>query len=114
MLSTHASPDPFFLGSMGIQSYALSANIQNLGASEKETELMQDETEQSAGKKAGFGLVAFIFWCSTGGLMLLHFVTVFFGHTTLIFGAVGLFIPPVGLANGFLYLVTGNVLQDYF
>ena len=46
---------------MGVQSYALSANIQNLGASEKETELMQDETEQSAGKKAGFGLMAFIF-----------------------------------------------------
>lgn len=74
---------------------------------------MEDET-QSIGKKAGFGLVAFIFWCSTGGLMLLHFISVFLGHTTLLFGAIGLFIPPVGIVNAFIFILYGESLSDYF
>ena len=34
-------------------------------------------------EKAGFGALAIILWCSTGGLMLLHAISFFVGATNL-------------------------------
>ena len=64
--------------------------------------------------KAGAGLLAIMFWCSTGGLMFLHFVSFFMGATSLLLAIIGFFVPPVGLVNGLVFLVTGDSLQQYF
>ena len=74
---------------------------------------MSDE-EPDYVTKTGIGLIALMLWCSTGGLMFLHFVSVFMGATTLFFGILGFFIPPVGLINGLVYIVSGDSLQQYF
>ena len=65
-------------------------------------------------EKAGIGALAIILWCSTGGLMLLHAISFFVGATSLLFAIIGLFIPPIGLINGLVFIVTGDSLQQYF
>jgi hypothetical protein len=64
--------------------------------------------------KAGIGLLGVMLWCSTGGLMFLHFVSFFMGATSLLFAIIGFFVPPVGLVNGLIFIVTGDSLQQYF
>ena len=73
-----------------------------------------EDEEPGIASKAGLGLLGILVWCSTGGLMLAHFASVFMGAATIIFGVIGFFIAPVGLVNGLVFLVTGDSLQQYF
>ena len=43
-----------------------------------------DNNETGIVEKAGVGLFAIMLWCSTGGLMLIHIISVFAGATTWI------------------------------
>ena len=70
--------------------------------------------EDSIATKAGIGLLGIMLWCSTGGLMFLHFISVYMGASSVFFGVIGFFIPSVGLVNGLVFLVTGDSLQQYF
>ncbi|MDC1282245.1 hypothetical protein N8Z18_00575 [bacterium] len=73
-----------------------------------------DNNDTGIVEKAGIGLFAIMMWCSTGGLMLLHIISVFAGATTWVLGFVGFFIPPVGLLNGLIFILTGDSLEQYF
>ena len=73
-----------------------------------------DHNETGIVEKAGVGLSAIMLWCSTGGLMLFHIISVFAGATTWILAFVGFFIPPVGLLNGLIFILTGDSLEQYF
>ena len=70
--------------------------------------------DPNTAEKAGIGILFIFLWCSTGGLMLLHFISFFTGATNLLFFAIGFFIPPVGLINGLVFIVTGDSFQQYF
>lgn len=74
---------------------------------------MSDERKETITTLFG-GFIGIIFWVCTGGMMLLHFVSFFMGSTSLLFGLIGLFVPPVGVVNGFVFLTTGDSLQQYF
>jgi len=73
-----------------------------------------DNEDLNLVEKTGAGLLAVMFWCSTGGLMLLHIVSFFAGATSLFFAILGFFVVPVGLVNGLVFIVTGDSLQQYF
>lgn len=60
------------------------------------------------------GTFAFIAWLFTGGLMLLHIGSVVMGYTSLILGGAGLFVPPLGIINGIVFVATGDSLEQYF
>jgi hypothetical protein len=73
-----------------------------------------DNEDLNLVEKTGAGLLMVMLWCSTGGLMLLHFVSFFTGATSLFFAILGFFVAPVGLVNGLVFIVTGDSLQQYF
>ena len=58
-----------------------------------------------------FGL---LFWLSTGGLMMVHVISWLVGASSLILVILGVFIPPVGLINAFIFIFTGNSMGQYF
>ena len=74
----------------------------------------KDNNDSGIGEKAKVGLLAIMLWCSTGGLMGLHIISAFVGATTVLLGFVGFFIPPVGLLNGLIFILTGDSLEQYF
>ena len=74
---------------------------------------MSDE-EPNIATKAGIGLLGIMLWCSTGGLMFAHFISVYVGAASLFFGVVGFFVVPVGLINSLVFIVTGDSLEQYF
>ena len=60
------------------------------------------------------GLIGIIFWVCTGGMMLLHSVSFFMGSTSLLLGLIGIFVPPIGVVNGFIFITTGDGIQQFF
>ena len=83
---------------------------------DKGTSLMNKKVRENPKlvAKAGIGMLGVMFWCSTGGLMFLHFISFFMGATSLLFAIIGFFVPPIGLVNGLVFIVTGGSLQQYF
>lgn len=73
-----------------------------------------DNRQLGLGEKAGIGILGVMLWCSTGGLMFIHMLSFFLGATSIILGLVGFFIPPVGLINGLVFIITGDSLEQYF
>ena len=74
----------------------------------------KDNDDLNGATKTGIGILAIMLWCSTGGLMLLHFVSFYLGATSLFFAVIGFFVAPVGLVNGLVFIMTGDSLQQYF
>ena len=60
------------------------------------------------------GFIGVIIWCLTGGLMMLHFWSVYSGFSSLLLGVFGFFIAPLGLVNGGVFLITGDSVEQYF
>ena len=67
-----------------------------------------------ASAKVGASLLGIILWCSSGGLMLAHFVSWFLGYTSTLYAIGGFFIAPYGIVNGAVFIFTGNSLEQYF
>ena len=59
----------------------------------------------------GFGL---IFWCFTGGLMLVHTVSFFMGMSSFALLLIGIFVPPVGITNAIIFILSGDSIEQYF
>jgi len=73
-----------------------------------------DDKNPNIAEKVGLGLFGIMLWCSTGGLMFLHFISVYVGVTTITLGIVGFFVAPLGLINGLIFILTGDSIQQYF
>lgn len=74
---------------------------------------MSDNLKDKAAFLGG-GIIGLLFWICTGGMMLLHLASFFVGATSFLFMLIGSFVPPIGIVNGFVFLTTGDGLQQYF
>lgn len=95
--------------------YVSSLSINNIDS----TDINDDQfnwlnSADNQGDKIVFWSVGVIFWCCTGGLMFVHFISIIAGATGIILGIVGIFIPPVGLVNALAWILTGYSLTYYF
>ncbi len=72
------------------------------------------EDKTNIKEKVGYGVLGIMLWCSTGGLMFVHAISWFLGYSSVLLAIIGLFIPPVGLINGFIFILTGDSLEQYF
>ena len=60
------------------------------------------------------GILGIVLWCSIPGLWLVHFFSWSAGATSLKLGLLGTVVPPVGIVNGLIFIITGDSFEQYF